>query len=160
MHTKVTGFKNHDIYTDGRVLNTKTNKWTNKRIIRKYYYVDIHEGQLRKNLRLGRLVAQHFIPNPLNLPQVNHKNGNRLNDDISNLEWMSVSDNQKHKIALQKEKGTYKTPKGQMKFDRKKIDKVWSLRKNGLAHRKIASKLKMGVSTVTHILLGNRRSKQ
>ena len=43
-----------------------------------------------------RLVAENFIPNPNHLPIVNHKDGNKLNNNINNLEWASYSDNIKH----------------------------------------------------------------
>jgi hypothetical protein len=43
-----------------------------------------------------RLVAEAFIPNPLNLPEVNHIDSNRQNNHVSNLEWVTHSDNMKH----------------------------------------------------------------
>lgn len=43
-----------------------------------------------------RIVAEAFLPNPLGLPQVNHKDGNKENNKVSNLEWVSASDNMKH----------------------------------------------------------------
>jgi hypothetical protein len=47
-----------------------------------------------------RLVAKSFIPNPHNLPQVNHKNGIKHDNQIENLEWCDASHNQKHAVDL------------------------------------------------------------
>ena len=51
-----------------------------------------------KPCRVHRLVAQAFIPNPNNLPQVNHIDGNKENNNVSNLEWVSNYDNMQHSI--------------------------------------------------------------
>lgn len=45
---------------------------------------------------IHRLVATYFVPNPLNLPEVNHKDGNKLNNNMDNLEWMTGEDNIAH----------------------------------------------------------------
>jgi hypothetical protein len=51
---------------------------------------------------LHRLVAENWIPNTMNLREVNHINRNRLDASISNLEWVSPSNNQKHWRAFKK----------------------------------------------------------
>ena len=51
---------------------------------------------------IHRLIATSFIPNPFNLAEVNHKDGNKQNNDVTNLEWISRKDNAAHakKIGL------------------------------------------------------------
>ena len=53
---------------------------------------------VRRTVRSHRLVAMMFIPNPYNLPQVNHKDKNPHNNHVSNLEWVTNSENQRHAV--------------------------------------------------------------
>ena len=56
-------------------------------------------GKLYKR-RVNRLVAQAFISNPDNLPQVNHKDGNKKNNSYTNLEWVTNEENREHAKRL------------------------------------------------------------
>ena len=61
-----------------------------------YYKIDLHNGKKRKIMLIHRLIANAFIPNPDDLPEVNHIDGNKTNNNIDNLEWCTRSDNIKH----------------------------------------------------------------
>lgn len=63
-----------------------------------YLQVSLWKNNKGTSFYVHRLVATHFIPNPLNLPEVNHIAGNRLNNDVSNLEWVTSSGNSYHAI--------------------------------------------------------------
>lgn len=61
-----------------------------------YYHIKVINNGVRKNVKLHRLVALAFIPNPCKKPHVNHIDGNKLNNHISNLEWCTHAENLKH----------------------------------------------------------------
>ena len=61
-----------------------------------YDRVELSKDGKRKMHRVHRLVAQAFIPNPNNLPQVNHKDENKKNNCVENLEWCTCVENQNH----------------------------------------------------------------
>ena len=58
-----------------------------------YYNIDLHSNNDVKTFKVHRLVATHFIDNPNNLPQINHKDENKSNNNIDNLEWCNCKYN-------------------------------------------------------------------
>lgn len=63
-----------------------------------YCRVSLNNGNGKISKRVHRLVAEAFIPNPENKLEVNHKDGNKLNNCVSNLEWCTNKENIEHSI--------------------------------------------------------------
>jgi len=63
-----------------------------------YYTTDLQVNGIRQTVTIHRLIAEAFIPNPDNKATVNHKDGIKTNIAISNLEWATFSENNKHAV--------------------------------------------------------------
>ena len=97
MRKQINGYNNYYIYDNGDVLNISTNKILKGSIGENgYKYYRLSKDNNKTMFYAHRLVAEHFLENPNSLPIVNHKDGNKLNNQLSNLEWVSYSENTKH----------------------------------------------------------------
>lgn len=105
---------NYAITEQGEVYNSKTKRYLKASIHNTGYLTVYVDG---KNRLLHRLLAEVFIPNPNNLPCVNHKDGNKLNNNLNNLEWCSYSHNNKH--AYETGLKSCRDRKGDKAFNRK-----------------------------------------
>ena len=81
------------ITRDGNVWSYKSNKFLKPRLIGGYHQVNLYKDGKKKDLYIHRLVADAFIPNPDNLPQVNHKDEDKSNNCVENLEWCDAKYN-------------------------------------------------------------------
>lgn len=86
----------YEVSNHGQVKNVKTQKVLSPRNSTRYPLVALFDKGKRKDFKVHRLVAKSFLPNPENKPQVNHKDGNKSNNHLLNLEWCTNSENQKH----------------------------------------------------------------
>lgn len=86
---------NYSINENGEVRNDKTNHIKSCFVNPKnnYLMVDLYENNQPKKVPIHRLIAEAFIPNPENKATVDHIDGNRQNNDISNLRWATYSEN-------------------------------------------------------------------
>ena len=85
--------KNGEIKSHGKIIKGEICKNGYKRI-------HVSNNGVQYKFLVHRLVAETFIPNPNNLPCVNHKDGNKLNNSVENLEWVSYSENQIHAYKM------------------------------------------------------------
>lgn len=84
---------NYRIYDDGKVMNEKTGKYYKGTIRNGYRWFDLRWKNKKYARSQHRLLAEAFIPNPNHLPYVHHKNNNRLDNNLKNLEWVTASEN-------------------------------------------------------------------
>lgn len=75
--------------TDARILSKQINR-------NGYECVDLRNGSNKRKELVHRLVAFAFIPKPDGKDFINHKDGNKQNNNVSNLEWVTRSENMKH----------------------------------------------------------------
>lgn len=87
--------KTYYIYDDGKLQNRKTGRILKGKIDNVGYLAYSILDEEGKNIYpyAHRLVAEHFLPNPKNLPVVNHIDENRLNNSVKNLEWVTYKEN-------------------------------------------------------------------
>lgn len=108
-------FDKYEVSNFGRVKSLQE-RWRKPRILKPatnykgYLLVQLCINGKGKNFRVHRLVALAFIPNPEGKPEINHRDGCRLNNFVGNLEWVTSSENQRHayltglQVAMQGEK--------------------------------------------------------
>lgn len=92
----VKGFPNYTVSDNGVVYSHNRKRNLTPTICNGYLHVTLYNGDVRKTYKVHRLVAEHFLENPENLSEVNHKDADKTNNDVSNLEWVTHLGNMKH----------------------------------------------------------------
>ena len=139
----------------GNLKNSKNNKYI-KKLIDKDGYIKYHISHKNKeyNKKAHRLVAEAFIPNPLNYPQVNHKDENKQNNYVGNLEWCSQSYNINYSLKRRKNNKTCK------RFKKELVIKICKLIKKGYSNKNILIKLNLKNTSRNRSLIISIRSKR
>ena len=92
----------YQVSSYGRVKSLTRNKMLNTEICCGYQRVTLTKGKAKKHFLVHRLVAQAFIENPNNLPEVNHIDEDKMNNHVTNLEWCTRLYNANYGTAIER----------------------------------------------------------
>lgn len=116
IYTRIRDYPNYAVSNFGNVLNIRRQLFLRQYQNGKgYNTVGLCKNGKEKKYHIHRLIAEHFIPNPDNLPVIDHIDGNRTNNEISNLRWATHQTNSQNR---KKAKNTSSEFKG-IGFDKK-----------------------------------------
>ena len=156
----VKGFTDYKVSNQGKVKSFKLNtekilKQCNDK--KEYLLVKLSKSRNSKTKTVHRLVATAFIPNPDNKPQVNHKDGNKQNNCVDNLEWVTQSENDIHafKIGLKTQQGI---ENANSKLSENDVLGIRGLYLDGLTQKEIAKIYLINQSNVS-IIINKKRWK-
>lgn len=138
---------------DGRIYSTKRNRYLKQRVgPRGYMMVNLSIDGKCKTFTVHRLIASTFIPNPNGFDTVNHKDGNKTNNNVNNLEWTTSSGNTIHAFETGLRVPTYKH--GQFsKEDINEIRRLYNV--EHLSQYKIAGRYNVSRGNIQQILNGS-----
>lgn len=98
---KINGFERYIVTEYGDVININTNRLLKKEVTNAgYLRVTLSNSNNKKKVFIHRLVAEYYIENKDNKKFVNHKDGNKSNNNVSNLEWVTNKENMIHAIDV------------------------------------------------------------
>ena len=114
--------KGETIYKDGRIAHFSETVLKPTIFKKGYLMVYLSKNSIKKTKQVHRIVAEAFIANPENKETINHIDCNKLNNNVSNLEWMTNLENIQHSI----ENGRYKYREEKRIIDGRKIKNQYS----------------------------------
>ena len=154
-------YEGYQVSNHGRVRNKKTGKILKPYLTREYYRVSLYNDSGRKCKLIHRLVAEAFLTNPQQKPAINHINGRKTDNNLSNLEWVSASENMSHAHSngLRPKINTQGENNGFSKLTEAQVIQIkYLLNYSKLTQKAIASQFNISKSTVQDIKLGRRWS--
>ncbi len=154
---QVVGFEGvYEIREDGQIKTVKTGRILKANPNGKYWklgrgYLSVHvRGQ--KRIRIHRALAEAFIPNPEKKPQVNHKDGDTLNNNLENLEWCTSSENQLHAFKLGLRKSMRGSDHPRSKLTEKEVTEIRARAQKGEKYRTLSEEYGVCYNSISNIM--------
>lgn len=116
-----------------------------------YLQVQLCKNGANKTIKVHRLVAQAFIPNPNNFLQVDHIDGDKTNNHVTNLEWVTNTENHKRKMCMGLNVNLSGEKHGRNKYSEEVVKKLYIEYLNGIPQNKLALKYNVNKTTVNAI---------
>jgi NUMOD4 motif len=148
----IAAFPAYAVSDMGRVQRQKTGRIIQSSPTgRDYLQVGLYNHGKRLGCRVARLVATAFVPNPQNLPQVNHKDGQRHNNTKDNLEWTTQSGNMKHAYGTGLQAPLPSAKHGMAKLTDAQVLHIRQRLQRGIYQRRIAEEMGVCQSLISMI---------
>lgn len=138
--------KKYIITPDGHIYKRKSGKEVGKIISTNGYKLySMHTDEGRKNLLVHRIIWYLYGDSPLSDTLViNHKDGNKLNNNIKNLEQITASENLLHRYHVLKIPAVVRN----RKLDKEKVAEIRALQKEGWIYKDLAKKYNVSIATI------------
>ena len=169
MFKDIKDYENYQISDTGIVVNKKTGRELKQQEKKGYMNVSLFKNGKKKNKLVHRLVAEAFIENIKNYPQVNHKDEDTLNNTVENLEWCTQRYNnnygtyreraRKRMLENNPFKGKHHTEESKQKMRKAKLGKPSKRKRkviiNGIEYKSVTeamNELKIGTKKIYQLL--------
>lgn len=106
---------------------------------------------VRKSFLAHRVVAEAFIPNPNNLPWINHKDANKRNNAVDNLEWCTAQENYQHAAMLGLLPPKFGSEKGTAKLNEEVVFVIKKMIKLGFTNKRLAEIFEVSTAPISYI---------
>lgn len=152
-------FPAYSVSRSGAVVNTKTGRTLMAELTQNgYYRVTLCAAGRKKRFLLHRLVAILYIANHEDKPCVNHIDGDKANNSVSNLEWCTFSENEHHSYGSLGKTVPSSIDHYNAKLTDDQCRRAVVLRRSGFSCRKIASILNVSHQHISEITRGLKRA--